>query len=159
MAKQQKPTEQLSGIAGQAMEQARGAADVYFEYLKKAIADTPSGGNEFAEKLKGYAEKNITMTQNYLQQLSQARKFQDVVRIQSDFMQSLMKAAGEQTSSLAEAYTKTAADAISRAPSNSSASPERSGRACVRALFSDRTIQNATGPPPQCITPLFGVTN
>jgi hypothetical protein len=51
-----------------------------------------------------------SVTQNYLQQLSQARNFQDVVRVQSDFMQSLMKAAGEQTSSLAEAYTKTAAD-------------------------------------------------
>ena len=90
------------------------AAHVYFEYVKKAIAATPSGGNAFAEKLKGYAEKDITMTQNYLQQLSQARNFQDVVRIQSDFMQSLMKAAGEQTSSLAEAYTKTAADAVNK---------------------------------------------
>jgi hypothetical protein len=107
-------------IAEQAMEQARGAADVYFEYLKRTIADTPSGGNEFAEKLKGYAEKNITMTQNYLQQLSQARNFQDVVRIQSDFMQSLMKAAGEQTSSLAEAYTKTAADAAKKSLSGMS---------------------------------------
>jgi hypothetical protein len=114
MAKEQKSADQPSEIAEQAMEQARGAADVYFEYLKKAIAATPSGGNEFAEKLKGYAEKNITMTQDYLQQLSQARNFQDVVRIQSDFMQSLMKAAGEQTSSLAEAYTKTAADAAKK---------------------------------------------
>jgi len=52
--------------------------------------------------------------QNYLQQLSQARNFKDMVRVQGDFMQSLMKAAGEQTSSLAEAYTKTAADAVNK---------------------------------------------
>jgi hypothetical protein len=33
-----------------------------------------------------------------------------MVRIQTDFMQSLMNAAGEQTRSLAEAYTKTASN-------------------------------------------------
>ena len=48
MAKEQKPTEQLGGVAEQAMEQARRAADIYFDYVKQAISATPSGGNEFA---------------------------------------------------------------------------------------------------------------
>jgi hypothetical protein len=110
MAKDQKSADQASGIAEQAMEQARRAADTYFDYVKQAISATPSGGNEFAERLKECAERNITMTQEYLRQFSQARNFQDVVRVQTNFMQSLMNAAGEQTRSLAEAYTKTAAD-------------------------------------------------
>ncbi len=114
MAKEQKPTEQLSGIAEQAMEQAARAGDIYFNYIKQALAATPSGGIEFAERLKEYAEKNITMTKNYLSQLSQARNFQDMVRVQTEFMQSVMNAAGEQTRSLAEAYTKTAADAVKK---------------------------------------------
>jgi hypothetical protein len=108
MAKEQKSADQPSGIAEQAMEQARGAADTYFDYVKRAIAATPSGGNEFGERLKECAEKNITMAQEYLKHLSQAQNFQDMVRIQTDFMQSLMNAAGEQTRSLAEAYAKTA---------------------------------------------------
>jgi hypothetical protein len=112
MAKEQKPVDQRSGTAEQAMEQARGAADIYFEYLKKAIAATPSGGNEFAEALKECAQKNITATQEFLKQLSRAKNFQDVVHVQSDYMQFLMKAFGEQ--SLAEAYTKTAADAVKK---------------------------------------------
>jgi hypothetical protein len=112
MAKEQKPTEQLGGIAEQAMEQARRAADIYFDYVKQAISATPSGGNEFAESLKECAEKNITATQEFLKQLSQARNFQDVVRVQSDYMKFLMNAFGEQ--SLAEAYTKTAADAVKK---------------------------------------------
>lgn len=112
MAKEHNPTEQLSGIAEQAMEQARRAGDLYFDYIKQAIAATPSGGNEFAEKLKEYAEKNITATQEFLRQLSQARDFQDVVRVQSGYMQFLMKVFGEQ--SLAEAYTKTAAEAAKK---------------------------------------------
>ena len=110
MAKEQKPTEQLGEIAEQAMEQARRAADIYFDYVKQAISATPSGGNEFTERIKECAEKNITMTQEYLKHLSQARNFQDMVRVQTEFMQSMMNAAGEQTRSLAEAYTKTAAD-------------------------------------------------
>jgi hypothetical protein len=108
MAKEQKPSDQISGIAEQAMEQARRAADTYFDYVKQAISATHSGGNEFAETLKEFAQKNITATQEFLKQLSQARDFQDVVRVQSDYMQFLMNAFGEQ--SLAEAYTKAAAD-------------------------------------------------
>jgi Phasin protein len=107
MAKDEKAANPPSGIAEEAMEHARRAADTYCDFVKQAIAATPSGGNEFAERIKGYAEKNITMTQEYLRQLSQARTFQDMVRIQADFMQSLMKAFGEQ--SLGEAY-KAAAD-------------------------------------------------
>ena len=97
MAKEQKPTEQLGEIAEQAMEQARRAADIYFDYVKQAISATPSGGNEFAESLKECAEKNITATQEFLKQLSQARNFQDVVRVQSDYMKFLMNAFGEQS--------------------------------------------------------------
>jgi len=44
------------------MEQARGAVDVYFDYLKKAISSTPSGGTELGEMLKSYAEKNVITT-------------------------------------------------------------------------------------------------
>jgi hypothetical protein len=101
MANDEKAADQPGGIAEQAMEQARRAADTYCDFVKQAISATPSGGNEFAERIKGYAEKNITMTQEYLRQLSQARDFQDI-----DFMQSLMKAFGEQ--SLWEAYKATA---------------------------------------------------
>jgi hypothetical protein len=114
MAKEQKSADQPGGIAEQAMEQPRRAADAYFDYVKQAISATPSGGNAFAERLKECAEKNITMTQEYLRQFSQARNFQDIVRIQTDFVQSLMNAAGEQTRSLAEVYTNTAVDAAKK---------------------------------------------
>jgi hypothetical protein len=60
MAKDEKAADQAGGIAEQAMEQARRAADTYCDFVKQAIAATPSGGNEFAERIKGYAEKNIT---------------------------------------------------------------------------------------------------
>jgi hypothetical protein len=52
MAKDQKPVEELSGIAKQTIEQARDAVDVYFDYLKKVISSTPSGGTELGENSK-----------------------------------------------------------------------------------------------------------
>ena len=67
------------------MEQARRAADTYFDYVKQAISATPSGGNEFAERIKECADRNITMTREYLKHLSQAKNFQDIVRVQTDF--------------------------------------------------------------------------
>jgi hypothetical protein len=110
MAKDQKPAEELSGFAKQTMEQARSAVDTYFDYLRKAISSTPSGGTEFGEKLKSYAEANLATTHEFVRQLSQVKDFNEMVRIQVEFMQSLVNAMGEQTKELTEAYTKAAAD-------------------------------------------------
>jgi hypothetical protein len=91
------------------MEQARNAVDTYFDYLKKAVSAAPSGGTEYGEKLKRCAEANLATTHEFVRRLSQAQDF-EMVRIQAEFMQSLVNAVGEQTKTLAEAYTKTAAD-------------------------------------------------
>jgi len=115
MAKDQKSPEELSGFAKQTMEQARGAVDTYFDYVRKAISSTPSGGTEFGEKLKSCAEANLATTHEFVTQLSQVKDFNEMLRIQAEFMQSLMKAMGEQTKELTEAYTKAAAD-IARKP-------------------------------------------
>jgi len=114
MAKDQKPAEESSGIAKQSIEQARGAVDIYFDMLKNAVSSYPTGGTEFGETMKGFAERNVRTTHEFVKQLSHAKDFQEMVRIQTEFMQSLMAAFGEQTKSLTEAYTKTAADAVKR---------------------------------------------
>ena len=110
MAKDRKPAEELSGIAEQTMEQARNAVDVYFDTLKKTISSAPSGGTEFGETLKSYAEKNVSTTHEFVKRLSHAKDFQEMTQIQIEFMQSMVNAFGEQTKSLAEAYTKAAED-------------------------------------------------
>ena len=110
IAKDRKPAEDLSAFATQTMEQARNAVDTYFDYLKRAVSSAPSGGTEYGEKLKSCAEANLATTHEFVTRLSQAQDFSEMVRIQAEFMQSLVNAVGEQTKTLAEAYTKTAAD-------------------------------------------------
>ncbi len=110
MAKDQKPAEELSGFAEQTMAQARTAMDTYFDYLKKAVSSTPSGGTEFGEKLKSYAEANLATTHEFVRQLSEVKDFPGMVRVQTEFMQSLVNAMGEQTKDLTEAFAKASSD-------------------------------------------------
>ena len=84
MAKDQKPAEELSEIAKQSIEQAGGAVDIYFDTFKKAVSSYPTGGTESGERLKSYAERNVSTTHEFVKQLSHARDFQEMVRIQTD---------------------------------------------------------------------------
>jgi hypothetical protein len=39
----------------------------------------PTGGTEFGEKLKSYAERNVSTTREFVKQLSHAKDFQEMV--------------------------------------------------------------------------------
>lgn len=112
MAMDQKPAEEMRAFAEQTRDQALSAADTYFNFLKKTISSYPSGGTEFGDNFKNYAERNIEAVQEFVHELSQARDFQDALRIQTKFMQSQFTALSEQTRKLGEAYTKSATDAV-----------------------------------------------
>jgi len=111
MTKEKTQGDELSAIGKQTMAHAYSAMDYYFDHLKKTVASAPSGGTEFGEKVKAYAEKNIAATD-----LSYARDIQDMFRIQMEFMRAQLEAFGEQASSLGEAYIK-AASGQARKPS------------------------------------------
>jgi hypothetical protein len=116
MAKDTNPLEDWNANAQrtleQTMEHTRGVLGQYFKFLEQTLSSYPSGGTEFGEKLKGYAEKNIAIAHEYANKLSQAKDLQDVVRIQTEFMQKQFNAFGEQTKSLGEAFAKSATDAV-----------------------------------------------
>jgi hypothetical protein len=76
----------------------------------------PSGGTEFAEKVKACAEQNISATQEFVRELSYAKDIQDMLRIQMEFTRTRLEAFGEQANSLGEAYIK-AASGQTRKPS------------------------------------------
>jgi hypothetical protein len=105
-------TERMTQAVEETKGQALGAADTYFDFLNKTISSFPSGGTEFGEKLKVFAEKNIAATREFIKQLSHAKNFQDVLRIQTEFLQTQMQALGEQATSLAETFTRTAASEV-----------------------------------------------
>jgi hypothetical protein len=91
----------------QTAAQARGALDGYFDFVQKAVSSYPSGGTEFGEKLKSFTEENISAAKEFVDALSKAKDFQDVVRIQTEYMQSQFSSVVAQSKGLNEAFTKT----------------------------------------------------
>jgi hypothetical protein len=107
MAKDNQPFEDLSETAAHAVEQnmekARGAMDNYYSFLQNIW-----GRNDLTEKIKTYTEKNISAYAEFVGKLGH---FQEVFRIQTEFMQAQLNSLTEQARSLGEAYNKAATDA------------------------------------------------
>ena len=87
------------------VENARGAMDNYFSFLRNICSP------DLTEKMKTYTERNISASAECVGKLSQARDFQEVFRIQSEFMLTQMNTFSEQARSLGEAYNKAATNA------------------------------------------------
>ena len=105
MAKDKQPFEALSETAEKVVENTRGAMDGYFSFLRNMCSP------DLTEKMQTYTAQNISSYTDCVGKLSQARDFQEVYRIQTEFMQTQMSSFAEQARSLGEAYTKAATGA------------------------------------------------
>jgi hypothetical protein len=114
MATEKSKGEELSTIGKETMAHAYSAMDYYFDHLKKTVASAPSAGTEFGEKVKAYAEQNISATQEYVRDLIYAKDTQDIFRIQMEFVRSQLEAFGEQARDLSESYIKAASGQTSK---------------------------------------------
>ena len=120
MVKDRKPADQIDAFSKQAMAQAHEALDIYFDFLKRSVSSFPSGGTELGERLKDQSVQNIDTVHELVKRFSQAKDFEEALRIQTEFLQSQLNAFGSQATSLGEAYTKAAADAVSKISKGSS---------------------------------------
>jgi hypothetical protein len=117
MVKDQKPADQMDGLTKQAMQQAHEALDAYFDFLKKSVSSFPSGGTDLGEKLKDQSVQNITAMHELVKRLSQAKDFEEALRIQTAFMHSQLNALGKQATSWGEAFTKATAEVAKKSSS------------------------------------------
>lgn len=106
--------ETSEGAVEETKEEAIGAIDNYFDLLHKTISSCPTGGTRLGEKLKSYSEQNLSAAQDYMRKLFQAKDLTEVVRIQTEFMQSRFNALGLQAKGLGEACAKAAADVMNK---------------------------------------------
>jgi hypothetical protein len=113
MAKDKEPSESLTGIATQTAEQITGrtqeAMENYFKWLQATMSDSPWGNTDLNKKLVSYATENVGAAFGYVQKLSQAKNLEDVLKIQTEFMNAQMNSFNEQAKNIGEIYTKTAA--------------------------------------------------
>ncbi len=84
----------------------------YFGWLQKSMSTLPWSNTNLNRILLSNATQNITATFAFVQKLSQAKNFEDVVKIQTEFMQTQMNSFNEQSKVLRELYSKAAEDAM-----------------------------------------------
>jgi hypothetical protein len=116
MAKDQEPFESLTATAAQTAEQitkqTQGAMETYFNWLQTTMAPLPWRNTNLNRIVLSNATQNVTATFAFMHKLSQAKSFQEVIRIQTEFMEQQMNSFNEQAKILSEIYAKAAEDAI-----------------------------------------------
>jgi len=116
MSKNPSPLQNLNVATTQTIEQTvkqtQGAMESYFNLLQQTMSATPWAETDFGEKLKSFTEQNIAAAHRHVQNLSQAADFQDVIKVQTEYMQTQLSLFADQAKQLGEALMKTTAGAF-----------------------------------------------
>ena len=116
MAKNNKPLEAFAVVSAQTSEQmttqAQSAMENYFGWLQNTMSMFPWSNTNLPTILLNNATQNVTAVYAFVQKLSQAKNFEEVVKIQTEFMEAQMTSFNDQAEILGEIYTKAAQDAM-----------------------------------------------
>jgi hypothetical protein len=116
MAKDTEPLEAFTASATQSAEQitkqTQGAMENYVAWLQTTMSALPWSNTNLNRILLSNATQNVTASFAFMHKLSQAKSFQDVVRIQTEFMQAQMNSFNEQAKIIGEIYGKAGEDAM-----------------------------------------------
>jgi hypothetical protein len=71
------------------------------------MSAAPWGNTDLNKKLLDYTEKNTAAALGFVQKLTRAKNWEEVARIQTEFMNTQLNSLDEQAKNLGDAYTKT----------------------------------------------------
>ena len=97
-----KPNDLILSMMTKNLEQARGAMSNYLQFMEKSLSASPLGTNEQVKALNGYVERNVAATFDFSERLMHAKDFQDVVRIQTEFLETQFKVLTDQAKDVVE---------------------------------------------------------
>jgi hypothetical protein len=116
MAKDKQALEVFTATAAQTAEQmtkqTQESMENYFGWLQTTMSTFPWSNTNLNRILLSNATQNISATFAFVQKLSQAKNFEEVVKIQTEFMEKQMNSFNEQAKVLSEIYPKAAEDAM-----------------------------------------------
>jgi phasin len=109
---------EMRAFAEKSVEQAKQAFDGFisaahraFDELEGQAESARKGARDVTEKAMTFAEQNIASSFEFAQQVLRARDFQDVLKLQADYIQRQMQTLTEQARELGESTSKAAKDA------------------------------------------------
>jgi hypothetical protein len=91
--------------ADQTVQLTQKAMENYFNWTQTSIPTIPWINTDLNKKLLRYATENFTDTVKFIQSLGMAKDFQEVAKIQSEFMEAQLRAFHERTQELSEAIS------------------------------------------------------
>ena len=103
------PAEQVRSVMTKNLEQAHGAIANYFQLVEKSISALPMGAT-VDQDVRNYVEQSVAASFGLSDKLLRAKDLQDVLRIQTEFFQTQLKALTEQSKDLCGTATKVASD-------------------------------------------------
>jgi hypothetical protein len=117
MAKDTEPFQSLTGMAERTAEQITKQTQVtmenYFSWLQYSMSASAWCSTDLNKKLLGYATENVAAAVTFVQKLSHAKDLQDVVKIQTEFVQMQIETFNKRAKELGDAVaamTKTRFD-------------------------------------------------
>ena len=80
----------INSIVEESTQHVRKLMDSYLEFFKKSLPELPLGNNDVNRKVLAYAAKNAAQAFSYAEKLSSAKSIPDIIKIQTEFLQSQM---------------------------------------------------------------------
>jgi phasin len=109
----------MRNFAEQSVEQARKAFDGFMTAAQKAASSlegqasaAQEGAQEMRRKAMTFAEKNVSTSFDFAQRLMRARDVEEITRLQTEFLQSQMRAFAQQAQELGQSATRAAMSGV-----------------------------------------------
>lgn len=113
---------EMRAVAERSVEQAKLAFNNYMQAAQEAVSAfedrvkaSQVGAQGMSKKAMNFAERNVISAFEFAQKVVQAKDIQELVRMQTEFVQSQMQVLSEQIKDLGETATRTAMDSVKTA--------------------------------------------
>ncbi len=110
---------EMRAVAERSVEQAKLAFNNYMQAAQEAVTTfedrlkaSQVGAQGISKKAMNFAERNVLSAFEFAQKIVQAKDIQELVRMQTEFVQSQMQVLSEQVKDLGETATKNAMDSV-----------------------------------------------
>ena len=110
MAENKTPADLARSMMTKNLEQAHEAIANYFRLVEQGISSSPLAATDQTKTFRNYVEQSVAASFGLSDKLLRAKDFQDVVRIQTEFFQTQLKALTEKSKDLSGTTTKAASD-------------------------------------------------
>jgi phasin len=109
----------MRAMAERSVEQAKLAFNNYIQAAQEAVSTfeqwgkaSQVGAQGISKKAISYAERNVLSAFEFAQKIVQVKDIQELVRMQTEFVQSQIQVLSEQVKDMGETATKTAMDSV-----------------------------------------------